>query len=506
LRLDREALSLAIALVLVGAPVWALHAWLIRRTTQDPRVRADELASAPRGVYFLVVLSVTLLGSLFAAGDAIAQIVRAVTLDYRIDELAAPTSTAMVMGAAWLGHVAVRRQDLRREPARLAGDWTTRLYLYGASFVLVLAALIMAAETLTILGQELTGSQPLFEGPRWFEEMMPGTAAMAAVATAWWVVHIAMGDRLIRAPAPMGEAHRHARSRVAYFLAVILLCAVAVLLSLGEALRHLLSGVLGVWQSIDQMRYEQQAYVPWISVLPFVAAWWFHGRRVSREALATGGEALQDRVVRARRLLVAFVGLAGLAFGTAWGVGGVVNLVGEAYRTGVLSSSILRADVTLGVAAALVGAVLWLPAWYREQRERGRDPVVAAASTARRSYLLAVSGVAVVAAMLSFAWLVYQGIRVATDTGMADDWTWAIGGISVALVVLGYHLLTLRSDERVAAAARPAESEPVAADQAVEELEILGPPDADFEAVNATIRSSLPKGFQLRIHSRHQAP
>jgi hypothetical protein len=46
----------------------------------------------------------------------------------------------------------------------------------------------------------------------------------------------------------------------------------------------------------------------------------------------------------------------------------------------------------------------------------------------------------------------------------------------------------------------------VAADQAVEELEILGPPDADFEAVNATIRSSLPKGFQLRIHSRHQGP
>ena len=67
----------------------------------------------------------------------------------------------------------------------------------------------------------------------------------------------------------MGEPHRDARSRVAYLLGVVLLCAVAVLLSLSEALHHLLSGVLGVWESIDGMRYEQQAYVPWVAVLPW---------------------------------------------------------------------------------------------------------------------------------------------------------------------------------------------------------------------------------------------
>ena len=500
-RLDREDLSLAVALVLVGAPLWGVHAWLLRHSSSgSAEERAEELASVPRATYFLVVLVVTVAVAVYNASDVLAALFRTVALGQRAYDLPEAVASAVVFGSAWLVHIAWRRRDLRLVPARTAGDWSTRLYLYGVLFAVATIALVTAAESLTIVAQELSGARPAFEGPRWWQDAIAGPLAIAVVATVVWMLHMGVGDRLTRAPSPMGEAHRDSRSRIAYFLGIALLCAFAVLISLGSAFHHILTGSLGIWESVEGSRFEAEAYGPLLSILPFLAVWWFHLRRVSLEALDFGGTTRQASVVRAGRLLVAFVGLAGLSFGAAWGIGASIHLVVEHGATGVISESVLRADAALGLSTALVGLAMWLPSWRRLQRERASDPIGAAVSTARRAYLLLVSGVAVVGAMASLSWLVYQLIRVAVEAGQAEDSAWAFGALLVAAIVLSYHLVTLRSDLLIVAAAESvASAVPVHPAGAVEELEITGPPDADFEALNASVRSRLPQGYELRV-------
>ena len=496
-RLDREDVSLAFALVLVGTPLWGVHAWLLRRSSSGSAAeRAEELASVPRASYFLVVLVATLAVSLSNASEVLAALFRSFTLGQRVYELPGEMASVIVFGSAWLVHVAWRRRDLRLEPARTARDWSTRLYLYGVLFVVATVALLTASESLSVVARELSGMRPMFEGPRWWQDAIAGPLALAVAATVAWLLHMGIGDRLTRAPSPMGEAHRESRSRIAYLLGIALLCAIAVLISLSAASRHILNGTLGIWESVEGSRFEEEAYGPLVGVLPFLAAWWFHLRRASLEALAFGGSTQQASVVRAGRLVVAFVGLVGLSLGVAWGIGASIDLAAEFGAAGAISESALRDSGTLGLSAALVGLVMWLPSWRRLQRERAGDPVGVAASTARRAYLLLVSGVAVVAAMACLSWLVYQVIRVVVEAGQAEDSAWVFGALLVAAVVLSYHLVALRTDLAiVAATGTTSPATPTPAGGAVEELEISGPPDADFEALNASVRSQLPEGL-----------
>jgi predicted Co/Zn/Cd cation transporter (cation efflux family) len=151
----------------------------------------------------------------------------------------------------------------------------------------------------------------------------------------------------------------------------------------------------------------------------------------------------------------------------------------------------------------MVGLLLWVPAWGMAQRDRARHAREAAGAVSRRAYLMLVSGLSVVAAMGSSAFLVWQATRALLDSGPSDDPAWAIAILTVAVVVLLYHLWQLRRDARAADVIllRAAESGEIS-QHTVETIEIIAPPDADFRVLNAAIRSELPDGYEMRIHPR----
>jgi hypothetical protein len=175
--------------------------------------------------------------------------------------------------------------------------------------------------------------------------------------------------------------------------------------------------------------------------------------------------------------------------------------------------ALIRDDAAPAVALALLGLSLWVPSWLLARRERIEASLEAASATSRRTYLLLVSGLALVAAMISLAYLVYQAVRALLEAGALGDTAWAIGTFAVASVVLLYHLVTLRTDMRLVAASTPAPAAEMETDGpvdagpglaamtgvAVETLELRGPAGADFEALNASIRSRLPEGFSLWV-------
>ena len=137
------------------------------------------------------------------------------------------------------------------------------------------------------------------------------------------------------------------------------------------------------------------------------------------------------------------------------------------------------------------------------QGDRARYAREAAGAVSRRAYLMLVSGLSVVAAMGSSAFLVWQATRALLDSGPADDPSWAIAILAVAIVVLLYHLWQLRRDARAAdtSLVRDADAGEISP-HTVETIEIIAPPDADFRVLNAAIRSELPDGYEMRILPR----
>jgi hypothetical protein len=350
---------------------------------------------------------------------------------------------------------------------------------------------------------ELLSVRPAWGTASAWRESIFDSLTILAVASVGWVIHWSMSGRLQRAPDPMGRSHRGSLARTGYFLGVVLVSAIVVLPTAAWSLTTILLELFGLQRADAAGRLIEEAGGPLTIALVFLVAWWWHRRRASSEALAFGGQTRQRSVVRATRLIVAIVGLAGLAVSFVWGLAMVLDLMGTPSGRDLIPSSTLRV-ATPALAAALVGLIMWLPAWLRSQQERTRTGVEAATATARRTYLLFVSGVAVVAVMGSLAWLIYEAMRQLLDIGAINDTSWAISLLAVASVGLAYHLLELRSDLRLSRALTPEAAEPVVleapeASRAREAIEISGPVDADFTQLNDVIASSLPDGFALRV-------
>jgi hypothetical protein len=257
----------------------------------------------------------------------------------------------------------------------------------------------------------------------------------------------------------------------------------------------------GAWRPTEGTTLLEEIGGPLLMALPFVLAWWWHQRRVVHEALAMGGVALARSVGRVARLVVAIVGLAGMSAGLAWQLRQLLDALGPSARGSVVSGPGFGAIESAALALAIVGFLLWLPTWMLLQRDCAAHRLEVATDTARRAYLTLAIGTAVVAAMGSLAYLVWQAARSLLDTGGTADVSWAVSILSVATLVLVYHLWQLRADLRLAHVEPEGVPEPEAAPYAHETIEITAPLGSDFRVLNAAIRSELPDGYQLRVLS-----
>ena len=499
----RTELSWALALVIVATPVFLVHLGLVRRSLRGPAVTAaDERACASRATYFFIVLVAT--G--FVAGMRLVELgetlIGTLAYGHRAWELGASAAGSLVIGSAWLAHVWARRRDLYAAPEHTAGDWLTRGYLYGALFTAALLACVGVGNVLTVVARSLLDLRPAWESTIWWEDELAWAVALMLVAAAAWAIHWVFSLRLLRAAPPLGEAHRASRTRSGYFLAVALASAAISLLFVSTGLSNVFAELTGTWRPTDGSRLLEDVGGPLLLTLPFVAVWWWHLRRAPAEALAFSGPELALATRRAGRLVVAFVGLAGLAIGLTWELQALLDAIGSAGETTLFSSDEVVEVSTSALAAALIGLAMWAPAWVLTQRDRGRDIATAATSTARRAYLYLVSGLAVVALMIALAFVIYQATRLLLDTELVDDSSWALAVLIVASVVLIYHLWCLRADLLVAREVEvPAIPESGEA-RVIETIEISAPAGADFKVLNAAIRTELPDGFELRVVSQ----
>ena len=496
----RAELSWALALVIVSAPVFVVHLVLVRRSLTGPAAAvADERACASRSTYFFLVLLVTGVLAwmrLFELADAA---IHVAVSGARAWEISGVAAGALIAGGAWVLHAIARRHDFAAAPSRTAGDWLTRGYLYGTLFATAMLVCIGVGNTLATVARRALDLQPTWESGTWWYEEIATFAALAGVSLAAWAIHWLMAGRLLRAAAPMGAAHRDSRTRTGYFLAVVLAAAAATVLLVSMGLREVLAGLTGTWSSSDGSRFVEDVGGPLLLAGPFLVAWWWHLRRATAEAQAFQGTERALATRRAGRLVVALVGLAGLAIGLTWELQALLDAFGSAGQPTLFSSDDVSRVSTSALAGALVGLLVWAPAWTLSQQERRRDPQGSATAMARRAYLYLVSGLAVVALMIALAFVIYQATRLLLGTDLIDDASWSLAVLIVASAVLAYHLYVLRSDVLVARVTEAPVATAVEVAQAVETIEIRGPVGADFTVLNAAIRSELPEDFELRV-------
>lgn len=498
---SRDDLSRTIALLVVATPLWAIHAWLVGRTSRGSgEAASDERASATRAIYFLLVLVV----SLVAWSTALS--LELLLLIGPTDEIGPNQggliSTFIVLGLGWVAHMVRRQRDLGGEPERMAGDVVTRVYLYGVLYVAALVVLVSTSTVLTSIGRWMLGVDAVVSANDLLRVELSAPLSMAIVAVLLWIVHWRLAGRLLHADDPMGASHRTSRTRTGYLLAVVTSSAVAILLLVTSSLSELLVALVAPGERIGgTTRLVEDVGGGLVAAVPFLLAWWWHQRRAAREAATGVGARWREAVVRAGRLLVAAVGLGGLAIGVAVGIDAFLELVAIRIDRGVIAASVLRDQGAGSAALATVSLAIWAPAWWLLGRERAQAPLTIARATARRAYLVLVSGTAVIVAMLAGAWLVFQATLFLLGSDVLGDASTPVSVTLVALVVIAYHLLALRADVRLVRDAEAEEAEGVRTERPTtsQQVRIDGPVDVDWEAVIATLRDRLPSGFELHV-------
>ncbi len=448
-------LALALALTLVGVPVW-LYLWsLAQRSTREFPAEAGALI---RKLYVYFVLGVA---AAVAAGSLTVLIGALLGVDdFNLGQLALPIVASGVWALHWRGET---REGQPTETARLA----RRLYVYLTSaYALVMAgvgAAMVLTAALTAAYDALAGSAVISPGDSgwWSRESREG-AALAAVGGAWWAWHWL---RVARRDGPSDLRHIYLYGFAALAGATTFLVTLNV--TMGEFLLWALDAPAPVGSALAEGRYQHAAtaaahfrYLPgsFTGLVLGGGVWGYHAALIHQEpGVFAGGLAASRRVYR---YLLTAIGLVTLAIGTTLLLGTAVGAL-TPQPAATLTGEEWRESFAWGVPLALTGGLLWGYYWRALQQIAAARPDGEPVSQSRRAYLYGAAGAAVLMALGSLSALLFVLLRDLLEGELAlqalHESKWSIGVLLVAGAAGVYHWLILR-EERGAdgEAARPA--------------------------------------------------
>ena len=505
----REQLSLAVAMLGVGIPVWAVHWWLIQRGMAPSRPDRDAERGSPiRALYLTLLLLITLViwvnGAIGLIQGIVASQIPSIQNYAFVDPVSSASSGAVGL-LIWLYHGLVRRKDLRAGRVSGAASWIPRLYLYSVA----LGSLLVALGSLSAVVRYALVPVPFDEGYLFWQALQSGIAVIA-----WglvWFGHWRYADHIVGSDGWRGAAERESRTRVAGFIATIMATSAMSLILFALAVQEALTPL--VVERPDGIEPVRAVMAAVISAVPWAVAWWAHARGLRREPMASDPlRALhQDRLESHG---VAVVALAIGATGLGWLAGLAIDIVLGGTRTSGGFPGIWSPELIFWLPAAIVGLVAWAAHWRRVLARRHRDPADEANSAIRRAFLYLTLAGALIVALASAALILYRIFGTAIGAGLGGNAVSALstplGALAASVAVLAYHGLLLRADQ-ARRAVQPGEVEPQIvvgpgsmAEEAVaaqrtrrQGFELVGPADADLDAALAAARAALPPGIEI---------
>jgi hypothetical protein len=485
-----DALARALALILVGVPIFLVHwRWTSRAADRDP----EERAATVRAVFLYGIQLSTLL--------PVVQNTLAL-LDRSLVELAGVRGTSALVGggqsltdnliaivlngiAAYYFYRVTRRDWTLLERRESYAD-VRRLY----RFIWVLYSL-----SLTVLGVQQvirylffipSGTLGLFS-----RQIFLNALALLLVGAPLWVYTWQLSLSALDEP---GERESNLRLALLYLLSMV--SALTVLGSAGALLSDVLLRVFGAIASTGEL--VGRIGGPLSLLVPFAALWLYYGQAYAR---AIDDQSDPARRAALRRLYHYPLSLAGLG-ATFVGTTILLTYIIRALFITFLTPLPLGSQLSSGLAALIVGLPVWLFMWRGLQAEAGApgdEGGHARRSLVRKVYLFFVIFAAVIGSMSAAVWLVFQVISALLSRPPANFVQQLLIALQLLLLfvaVLLYHLSVLRRD-----GARTADA--LTARHADFPVLVLAPDEAFSTAVTVAMSRTVPD-MPIIIHAADQ--
>jgi len=444
-----DALAQALALILVGVPIFLIHwLWAQRAASKDE----EEKTASIRALFLYAILLATLIPvvqNLLSFLDRSFVEVTGLGVERSFSAFRNQTIADNLIAILMNGIVAAYFWNVLR------GDWETltdvlkgtdgkenfsdvrRLYRY----IWVLYGLLM-----TVFGaQQILRFLFYIPGDVLGEpgrEIVVNGLALLVVGTPVWIYAWRIIQESLVDPAEMGST---LRLGILYLLA--LGGVITVLTTAWLVINTILRAVLG--EDIAFNEIIRQIGGPISIGVPLGMVWAYYGHWLDRHIEAVGDRVRQAGMKRLYNYVLSFIGLV-VAF---IGVAALLNfLIDVTTQFGFSFTDSLRNNLTASLSSLVVGLPLWLIMWRPMQTEAlsaGELGDHARRSVLRKAYLYLVLFASVIGVMAAGVGLVYQLIRVVLNVQVSDFLNTVLNLIQLLFlfgIVLVYHLNVLRWD------------------------------------------------------------
>jgi hypothetical protein len=492
----------ALALILVGVPVFLIH-WLLaqRLALHDPEERSARL----RAIFLYGVLLALLLP---AAQNALALFDRLFLsafgqplfrVMFGASQSASDNLVAILFSLAVAAYFyTVLLSDWRLTPQGDSFPEVRRLYryiwmLYGLLLVFFGVQQVLLF-ILTSLG-EVGAGKPTFVGTA---SMLANGLALLFVGVPIWVFAWVRIQRSLDDPAEAGSLLRLV---ALYLLAFASLG--AGLVSAGLTLYGLLRFALG--EALSFAGPLGEIADPLSVLIPATLVWAYYGRVLRREVKSLSEESHRGELHRADlrwlyAYILAAVGLTATFIGLYLLLSFLLELLLD---PDVIWGFVLRNNLAAALATLAVGLPLWLLAWLplvKEAAAEGESGDRARRALVRKVYLFLALFAGVLGVMFSSGALLYQVIRALLGQPAPDMLLVSARLLALALlfVLLGlYHWQALRIDNRLA-------ERSLARRHAQFPVLVLAPDEGDFARLVMDVLEREVKELPVAVHPYSQ--
>jgi len=438
-----EVLAQALALVLVGVPIFLFH-WL---WTQRAAIKDEEERSATlRAIFFYAVLIGTLVPVVqnflafvnrLALGISNVAVSRALVGDYQTwqDNLIA----IFINGVVGFYFYSILRAEWKSLPDEGNFADVRRLYrylwlLYGLLMVVYGAQQVLRFIFYIPVPTYLLGGVG--------REIFVNGLTLLLIGTPLWLYTWRICQDLMSAPA---ERDSNLRLGVLYLLS--LGGVISVLSAGGTLLDVLLRWAFG--EAMEWYEFVQQVGGPISLGVPLAGVWAYYGKWLNDQIQQD-----EDQTRRAGKKRLYYYILSALGLGAAFiGVALVFSFVIDLLTTNAFWGESLRSRLAAAISTLVVGLPLWLLTWRPMQAEALDESDVGnhtRRSTIRRVYLYLALFAGVIGGMASAVGLVYQLVN--TLLSVVPPANFLVNILNAAqllvlfIILLIYHLNCMRRD------------------------------------------------------------
>lgn len=440
-----DALAQALALILVGVPIFLIHwLWVQRASARDE----EEKTATLRAVFFYAILLATLIPvvqNLLSFIDraliqgAGLEVGRAFSL-FREQTLADNLIAILMNGivAAYFWNILRGEWTTLPDPLRENFTEVRRLYRY----IWMLYGLLM-----TVFGAQQI-LRFLFYVPgdvvgELGREVVVNGIALLVVGTPIWVYSWRIIQESLIDSAEMAST---LRLGILYLLA--LGGVITVISTASMVVNAIITWLLGAdWSFRD---FVQQIAGPISIGVPLGLVWAYYGYWLKRHIETAGDRVRQAAMRRLYNYLLAFIGLVVLFIGVATLFAFIIDMI---TGTSILMSDSTRGTLATSLSSLIVGLPLWLVMWRPMQAEAMNSGELgdhARRSVLRKVYLYLALFASVIGGMATAVGLVYELVRVLLGGDIGGSFVSDVLNFVQLLflfgIVLIYHLNVLRMD------------------------------------------------------------